>query len=208
MEADALAPLAADVLDKANVRLIGYAGGGTRNLIVNRPITNMAELEGLPMRVMGAPIQTRIFEAIHAAPSVIAYDEVYNAIQTGVIDGAENEAAGLEQMKFYEVGPDISLTQHAITVRPIAFAEATFERLTPEEQECVLQGGKAGGKLGRDVESSQDSEKLAAMEAAGLLTTHEFTERDQLLMLAEPVQRAYAEELGAVEVLEAIQAVQ
>jgi hypothetical protein len=58
------------------------------------------------------------------------------------------------------------------------------------------------------VESSQDSEKLAAMEAAGLLTTHEFTERDQLLMLAEPVQRAYAEELGAVEVLEAIQAVQ
>ncbi len=55
MEQDAMAPLAADVLDKANVRLIGYAGGGTRQLIVNRPITNMAELKGLQMRVMGAP---------------------------------------------------------------------------------------------------------------------------------------------------------
>ena len=85
MEADAMAPLAADVLEKANVRLIGYAGGGTRQLIVNKPITNMEELKGLPMRVMGAPIQTRIFEAITAAPSVIAYSEVYNAIQTGVI---------------------------------------------------------------------------------------------------------------------------
>ncbi len=208
MEADALAPLAADVLEKANVRLIGYAGGGTRNLIVNKPITNMAELEGLTMRVMGAPIQTQIFEAISAAPTVIAYDEVYNAIQTGVIDGAENEAAGIEQMKFYEVGPDISLTKHAITVRPIAFSEATFQRLTPEEQECILQAGKIGGKVGRDTESGEDSAKLQAMEDAGLLKTYEFTDRDKLLELAQPVQKAYAEELGATEVLEAIQAVQ
>ena len=207
MEQDALAPLAQDVLEKADVRLIGYAGGGTRQLIVNRPITNMAELEGLPMRVMGAPIQTRIFEAIQAAPSVIAYSEVYNAIQTGVIDAAENEAAGIEQMKFYEVGPHIALTAHAITVRPIAFANATFERLTDKEQECVLQAGKVGGALGREIESSQDSSKLKAMEDAGLLTTHAFTERDKLLELAGPVKQAYAEELGALDVLRAIEAV-
>ena len=207
MEADALAPLAEDVLKTANVRLIGYAGGGTRQLIVNKPITNLAELEGLPMRVMGAPIQTRIFEAIKAAPSVIAYSEVYNAIQTGVIDAAENEAAGIEQMKFYEVGPHISKTAHAITVRPIAFAETTFERLTDAEKSCVLEAGKIAGKLGRDIESGQDAEKLATMEEAGLLTTHEFTERDKLLELAGPVKRAYAEELGAVDVLEAIEAI-
>lgn len=208
MEQDALAPLAEDVLAQADVRLIGYAGGGTRNLIVNKPVTNMAELEGLPMRVMGAPIQTRIFEAIKAAPSVIAYDEVYNAIQTGVIDAAENEAAGIEQMKFYEVGPEISLTKHAITVRPIAFSNATFERLTEEEQACVLEAGKAGGKLGREVESGQDSEKLMKMQEAGLLKTHEFTERDKLLELAAPVKAAYAEELGATDVLNSIEAVE
>ena len=207
MEQDALAPLANDVLKKANVRLIGYAGGGTRQLIVNRPITNMEELKGLPMRVMGAPIQTRIFEAINAAPSVIAYSEVYNAIQTGVIDAAENEAAGIEQMKFYEVGPHIALTQHAITVRPIGFSNATFERLTEKEQECVLKAGKIGGKLGRDLESSQDSSKLKALEDAGLLTTHAFPERDTLLELAAPIKNAYAEELGASEVLMAIEAV-
>ena len=207
MEADALAPLAADVLKKANVRLIGYAGGGTRQLIVNRPITNMEELKGLPMRVMGAPIQTRIFEAIKAAPSVIAYSEVYNAIQTGVIDAAENEAAGIETMKFYEVGPHISLTQHAITVRPIAFSNATFERLTADEQACVLKAGKMGGELGRELESGQDSMKLKAMEDAGLLTTHVFTERDKLLELAAPIKKAYAEELGATEVLMAIEAI-
>ena len=207
MEADAIAPLAADVLEKANVRLIGYAGGGTRQLIVNKPITNMDELKGLPMRVMGAQIQTRIFEAITAAPSVIAYSEVYNAIQTGVIQAAENEAAGIENMKFYEVGPHISLTQHAITVRPIGFSNATFERLTEAEQKCVLEAGKIAGKHGREIESSQDAEKLKAMEDKGLLTTHAFTERDKLLELAAPVKKAYAEELGATDVLMAIEAV-
>jgi tripartite ATP-independent transporter DctP family solute receptor len=207
MEQDALAPLAADVIEKAHVRLIGYAGGGTRQLIVNRPITNMEELKGLPMRVMGAPIQSRIFEAVGAAPSVIAYDEVYSAIQTGVIDAAENEAAGIETMKFYEVGPQISMTAHAITVRPIGFSEATFQRLTAEEQACVVKAGKIGGKLARDLESGADAAKLKGMEDAGLLHRVEFTERDKLLELAAPVKRAYAEELGALEVLEAIEAV-
>jgi tripartite ATP-independent transporter DctP family solute receptor len=207
MDQDALKPLADDVMEKANVRLIGYAGGGTRNLIVNKPITNTGELAGLPIRVMGAPIQTRIFEAIGAAPTVIAYDEVYNAIQTGVINAAENEAAGIEQMKFYEVGPEIALTQHAITVRPIGFSNATFERLTPEEQACITSAGKMGGTLGRELESSQDQAKLDAMEKAGLLTTHAFSERDKLLELATPVKRSYAKELGATKVLDAIEAV-
>jgi len=202
-----LDPLAEDVKEKADVMLIGYAGGGTRNLIVNEPVTNMEDLEDLPMRVMGAPIQTRIFEAIKAAPTVIAYAEVYNAIQTGVIDAAENEAAGIEQMKFYEVGPHISLTKHAITVRPIAFSGKTFRKLPEDLQACVLEAGKAAGKHGREIESSQDSEKLARMEEEGKLTTHEFKDREKLLELAEPVKKSYAEELGATEVLENVMSI-
>jgi tripartite ATP-independent transporter DctP family solute receptor len=208
LEQDGLEPIAADILEKADVMVIGYAGGGTRNLIVNRPVTSLEDIEGLPIRVQGAPIQTRIFEAIKTAPTVIAYDEVYNAIQTGVIDAAENEAAGIEQMKFYEVGPEIALTQHAITVRPLCFSNKTFERLPEELQAAIVRAGKEAGAYGRQIESTEDAEKLARMEKDGLLTTHEFTEREQLLELAEPVKQAYAEELGALEVYEAINAVQ
>ncbi len=208
MEQDALDPVAQDVLENANVRLIGYAGGGTRNVFANKPITNVDELTGLDMRVMGAPIQTRIFDAIKAAPTVIAYSEVYTAIQTGVIDGAENEAAGIEQMKFYEVGPHVALTQHAITVRPLAFSQATYERLDPALQACVDEAGKEAGAYGRELESSEDAEKLAALESEGVLTRHAFEGRDQLLELAEPVKRDYAEELGALEVYETINSIQ
>ena len=208
LDQDGLKPIADDVFEKADVMLIGYAGGGTRNLIVNRPVESIADLEQLPIRVMGAPIQTRIFEAIRTAPTVIAYDEVYNAIQTGVIDAAENEAAGVEQMKFYEVGPHIALTQHAITVRPLCFSGKTFARLPEDLQAAILRAGKEAGAYGREIESTQDAEKLAEMEKAGWLTTHEFKERDELLELAEPVKAAYAEELGASEVYEAVNAVQ
>ncbi|MGI9521132.1 MAG: TRAP transporter substrate-binding protein [Hyphomicrobiaceae bacterium] len=202
-----LAPLADDVKKRADVMLIGYAGGGTRNLIVNKPVRSMADLRGLPMRVMGAPIQTRIFEAISAAPTVIAYKEVYNAIQTGVIKAAENEAAGIEQMKFYEVGPHISLTKHAITVRPLAFSGKTFRRLPEELQACIVKSGGPAGKYGRDIESSQDSQKLNKMEKAGLLKTHEFVDRAKLLELAEPIKKAYAAELGATDVLEKVMSI-
>ena len=207
LDGDALQPIADDIREKADNLIIGYAGGGTRNLIVNKPIKNMEELKGLPMRVMGAPIQTRIFEAVGAAPSVIAYSEVYNAIQTGVIDAAENEAAGIEQMKFYEVGPNIVLTQHAITVRPLVFSGKVFNKLPEDLQACIIESGKAAGAHGRAIESSQDSEKLSKMESEKKLMTVNFEERAKLLELAEPVKVKYAEELGATAILDAVNAV-
>jgi len=201
LESDALEPVVADVEEKADVKIIGYAGGGTRHLIVNRPVRNMDELKDLDIRVMGAPIQTRIFQAITAAPTVIAYSEIYNAIQTGVIDAAENEAAGIQQMKFYEVGPEISLTAHTITVRPIAFSGKTFRRLPQDLQAAILKAGKEAGRFGRDLESSQDSIILAKMEEDEKLNTHEFVEREELLRRAEPVLTEYAREIGTEDVL-------
>ncbi len=204
---DALQPIADDVLKRADVMLIGYGGGGVRNLIVNKPVKNMAEIKDLAIRVMGAPIQTRMFDAFGTAPTVIAYAEVYNAIQTGVISAAENEAAGIEQMKFYEVGPHIPLTQHAITVRPLAFSGKTFRKLPQDLQDAILQAGKDAGAYGRIIESTEDSSKLAKMESEGKLTTVFFEDRDKLLAAAEPVKKAYAAELGATAVLDGINAV-
>jgi tripartite ATP-independent transporter DctP family solute receptor len=207
LDSDAFQPIVDDVSKKADVMIIGYAGGGTRNIIANKPVRNMAELRGLSMRVMGAPIQTQMFTAIGAKPSVIAYNEVYNAIQTGVIQGAENEAAGMAQMKFYEVGPDISLTQHAITVRPICFSGKTFRKLPPELQAAIVKAGREAGKYGRDLESSGDAALLAKLEKEGKLKTYVFTERAKLLELAEPVKQAYAKEIDATAILTKVNAI-
>ena len=110
LDADSLKPVADEVAQKAEVMLIGYAGGGTRNIFSNKPARNMAELKGLKVRVQGAPIWSKTFAAVGMSPTVIAYNEVYNAIQNGVINAGENEAAGVEAMKFFEVGPNLIMT--------------------------------------------------------------------------------------------------
>src|SRR6184192_2640346 len=197
LDADLLKPIADEIAQKADVMLIGYAGGGTRNIFANKPVRNMAEMKNLKVRVQGAPIWSRTFQAAGMAPTVIAYNEVYNAIQNGVIQAGENEAAGVEQMKFYEVGPNLNMTQHAITIRPLCFSGKTFKKLSPELQQAVLRAGKEAGAYGRQIESSQDAAKLEAMEKAGKLKRIAFTDRAAMKKAVDPVMAEYAKEIGA-----------
>ena len=208
LSGDVLQPIVDDIYKRADVLVLGYGGGGVRHLIVNKPVTNMAEIKNVPIRVMGAPIQTKLFNAFGMSPNVIAYAEVYNAIQTGVIDAAENEAAGIRQMKFYEVGPNISLTAHSITVRPLAFSGKTLRRLPQDLQSAILQAGKDAGTYGRVTELTEGSGIMAEMESQGKLKTINFTEREKLIAAATPVLIEYFKDLGQSALYNAIQAVQ
>lgn len=207
LSSDVLKPVVDDVYKRADIKLLGYGGGGVRHLIVNKPVSNMAEIKGVPIRVMGAPIQTKLFSAFGMTPNVIAYSEVYNAIQTGVIDAAENEAAGIRQMKFYEVGPNISLTAHSITVRPLAFSGKTLRKLPEDLQVAIIQAGKDAGTYGRVTELTEGSGIMAEMEAQGKLKTVVFTERAKLIAAATPVLKEYFKDLGQSALYDAIQAV-
>ena len=207
LDQDVLKPVADEIAQKADVMLIGYAGGGTRNIFVNKPVRNMQELKALKVRVQGAPIWSRTFQAAGMAPTVIAYNEVYNAIQNGVIAAGENEAAGVEQMKFYEVAPHLSMTQHAITIRPLCFSGKTFKKLDKNLQAAVLKAGKEAGAYGRQIESSEDEAKLVKMEKEGKLKRVPFEGRDQMKKLVDPVMAAYAKEIGAEQILAKINAI-
>src|SRR5258705_6447384 len=208
LDADVLKPVADEIAQKAEVMLIGYAGGGTRNIFINKPVRNLAEMKGLKVRVQGAPIWSKTFAAIGMSPTVIAYNEVYNAIQNNVINAGENEAAGVESMKFYEVAPHLSMTQHAITIRPLCFSQKTFKNLPKDLQEAILKAGKEAGAYGREVESSEDSQKLDALEKAGKLKRVPFADRDAMKKLVDPVMAAYAKEIGADKIFAAINALQ
>ncbi len=197
LDADTLKPVADEVAAKADVMLIGYAGGGTRNIFSNKPAKNLAELKGLKVRVQGAPIWSKTFGAIGMSPTVIAYNEVYPAIQNGVINAGENEAAGVEAMKFFEVGPNLLMTEHAITIRPIAFSGKTFKKLPPDLQAAIVKAGKEAGAYGRQVESGEDTAKLDVMEKAGKLKRIPFADRAAMKKAADPVMLEYAKEIGA-----------
>jgi tripartite ATP-independent transporter DctP family solute receptor len=204
LDQDLLKPIADEIGKKADVMLIGYAGGGIRNIFVNKPVSTLADIKGLKVRVQGAPIWSRTFAAAGMSPTVIAYNEVYNAIQNGVINAGENEAAGVESMKFYEVAPSLAMTEHAITIRPLVFSGKTYRNLPPELQQCVVKAGKEGGAHGRQVESSEDTAKLEALEKAGKLKRIPFKDRAEMKKLVDPVLQAYAKEIEADGILEQI----
>ena len=206
LDADILKPVADEVESKAEVMLIGYAGGGVRNIFINKPMASLEDIKGLKVRVQGAPIWSKTFAAAGMSPTVIAYNEVYNAIQNGVIQAGENEAAGVEQMKFFEVAPNLAMTQHAITIRPICFSSKTFKTLPPDLQAAVVKAGKEAGAYGRKLESTEDEQKLEALEKAGKLKRIAFSGRDEMKKRVDPVMEAYAKEIGAEEIYKKINA--
>jgi tripartite ATP-independent transporter DctP family solute receptor len=206
LDADILKPIADEIAQKADVMLIGYAGGGIRNIFINKPMSSLADIKGLKVRVQGAPIWSKTFSAVGMSPTVIAYNEVYNAIQNNVISAGENEAAGVESMKFYEVAPNLLMTQHAITIRPLCFSGKTFRNLPADLQQAVLKAGKEAGAYGRQVESSEDDKKLEALEQAGKLKRIPFKERAEMKKLVDPVMAAYAKEIGAEDIYNKINA--
>ena len=207
LDADLLKPVADEINQKAEVMLIGYAGGGIRNIFINKPMGSLADIKGLKVRVQGAPIWSKTFSAVGMSPTVIAYNEVYNAIQNNVISAGENEAAGVESMKFYEVAPNLAMTEHAITIRPICFSGKTFKTLPPELQAAVVKAGKEAGAYGRKLESSEDGLKLDALEKAGKLKRVPFKDRAEMNKLVAPVMAEYAKEIGASEIYEKIAAI-
>jgi TRAP-type transport system periplasmic protein len=205
--ANILKPIADEVATKAEVMLIGYSGGGIRNIFANKPVKNLAEIKGLKVRVQGAPIWSKTFAAVGMSPTVIAYNEVYNAIQNGVIAAGENEAAGVEAMKFYEVAPHLNMTQHAVSIRPICFSVKTLKTLPKELQDAILKAGMEAGDFGRKLESSEEVVKLDTLEKAGKLKRVPFEERDAMKKLVDPVMATYAKEIGAEEIFAKINAI-
>mgnify|MGYP001241845396 CR=1 FL=1 len=202
---EAFKPIYDDLLKKG-LRILGYGGGGTRNMILRRPFTTMKEASTIVLRVMASPIQSKIFGAVGMKPTPMDYLEVYNAIKTGVMDGLENESASLMSMKFYEVAPYIVQTRHAITVRPLWMSEKSFQRLPKDLQEVILKAGKEATKFHRDTETKDDADALKEMESKGMIKLVPF-DTTEMQRLAAPVLMDYARELGAEDIMKAVQAV-
>ena len=207
IEQDVFSEVKDDLLKRADVLIAGYGGGEKRHIFGRRPVRNMEELQGFSMRVMGSPIQSRMFAALGASPTVISSDEIYNAIQTGVIEGAENSAAVIDLLKWYEVAKDVSFTSVSYIVRPLFFNAKRLRSFPKELQEAMLKAAPEAMAYERSIEIGQDDPTLEELEKTGKVTVHPFEDREEMLKRAEPVKKAFAAEIGAVNILEAIDAI-
>lgn len=202
-----LQPIIDDVQTRAKVKILGLAGGESRNIISKKDITKLADLKDLRMRVQNDKVQQKAFSALGIRPALVAYLEIYNAIQSGVIDALENEPSTMAQMKFYEVAPNIYLTRHIITVRPLVFNKKTYDSLPPDLQKAIDRAGAEATAYGRELSLTESDGILKSLADQGKLKAIPITPADLKLMqdTVRPVVEDYAKSLGVEDVYQKLQ---
>jgi TRAP-type C4-dicarboxylate transport system substrate-binding protein len=122
------------------VDIHGYMGGAQRNMITSEAtINSIDDLKGLKMPTWDWDVMLTRWKSLGALGSVVSFPEVYTALQTGVVDGAESEFSSFTTARWAEVARNISLTQRSITVRPLVGNAAKLGKRTEEQQAAIRE---------------------------------------------------------------------
>ncbi len=196
----------ADKMRAQNLRVVGFAGGATRHIFStpDTVIRTFKDLQDVRIRVMGSDIQRQTFRSFGMTPRPMPYDQIYGLLQQGALAAAENEATGIEEHA--AVAPNVALTMHAITVRPICFSEQRFQALPEKLQQAILKAGQETAAWARATERAQDQQLLQTLVDQGRVNLHHFSEieRRALFELTAPIKAEYAKQLAVDPVLQAI----
>jgi tripartite ATP-independent transporter DctP family solute receptor len=129
--------------DAHGVVVIAFYDGGARSFYNSKkPINTLADLAGQKYRVIQSDVFVDMVAALGATATPMPYGEVYSAIETGVIDGAENNFPSYESAKHFEVAKHYSLDEHTIVPEVFVMSKTAWDKLTPEDQAIFKAAGK------------------------------------------------------------------
>ena len=128
-------------LEDKGIKVLAFIDSGSRNFFSEEPIRSVEDVEGKKIRVMASPVQVKTIEAMGGTGVPVAWGELYNALQTGVVDGAENNHPSVVTMKFYEVSDYYTLDEHARIPDMLLMSKAIYDKLSPEQQQAIEKAG-------------------------------------------------------------------
>lgn len=148
---------------------LGYMDAGSRSFytVEGKPVTKLEDLEGLKIRVQPAPISIRMVELLGAVPTPMNYGEVYSALQTGVIDGAENDYVSYQTSAHFEVAPNYVEDAHLSPPALLLMNKARFESLAPELQEALTKAAREAVLYERDIMREANEHARKTVEEGG-----------------------------------------
>ena len=164
-------PIGQEILDAfAAHDLIGLAfyDGGSRSFYnKEKPIKSMADLKGMKFRVMQSDMFVDMVSALGANATPLPYGEVYSSIQTGVIDGAENNWPSYDTSGHYEVAKYYTLDQHLIVPEVLVMSKKSWDKLSAEDQAAIRASAKDSVPVMRDLWVAQEKISEDKVRAAG-----------------------------------------
>lgn len=160
-----------EILDAfGNHDLVGLAfyDGGSRSFYNSqKPITSMEDLAGMKFRVMQSDIFVAMVDALGAKATPMPYGEVYSSIQTGAIDGAENNWPSYESSGHFEVAGYYTLDEHLIVPEVLVMSKMSWDKLSAEDQEIVRDAAKESVTVMRELWQAREKASEEKVRAAG-----------------------------------------
>lgn len=158
------------ISDHPNSNLIGIAWmtGGTRNVYSKKPVKSMEDLKGQKIRMMGNPIFVDTMNAMGGNGVAMGYDQLINGLQTGVVDGAENNEPSYTSGQHYRYAKYYSMTQHLIIPEILVFSKRTWNTLKKEDQDLITKEAKAAQAEQWKLWDDFEKKSIADMKAAGV----------------------------------------
>lgn len=149
------------------VGLAFYDGGSRSFYNAKKPVESIDDLKGMKVRVMQSDIFVDMMTALGANATPMPYGEVYSSIQTGVIDGAENNWPSYESSGHFEVAGYYTLDEHLIVPEVLVMSKVSWDKLSAEDQAAVRQAAKDSVPLMREMWAAREKASEEKVRAAG-----------------------------------------
>ena len=151
----------------AGVRGLYYGEEGFRHFFTVKEVNGLEDLKGMKLRVSNDPIMNGMVEGLGASPTVVSFGELYSALQTGVVDGAEQPIANYKSNAFPEVANNLILDGHTLGAIQVIITDTAWEKLTPEQQGILMEAGKYASEFNRKISEDAENKVLEELKAEG-----------------------------------------
>ena len=194
-------PIGNELLERMSAgtsRLIalGWMDAGTRNVYANKPVTKPADLKGMKVRMMGNPIFVETMNAMGGNGVAMGFNELYSAMQTGVVDGAENNEPTVLAQNHYQVAKIYSLTGHLIIPEIFVFSKRTWETLSKEDQALVRKFSREAQLEQRQLWDEKTAKATDELKAKGVQFVK--ADKEAFFKATAPVREKYGSKYSAL----------
>lgn len=152
----------------SGVRGLFYGEEGFRHFFTKNEISGIEDLKGMKLRVSNDPIMNGMVEGLGASPTVVSFGELYSALQTGVVDGAEQPIANYQSNAFPEVAPYLILDGHTLGAIQVIITDEAWDKLTPEQQDILVEAGKYASEFNKKISEEAENKVLEELKADGV----------------------------------------
>jgi len=195
-------------LETRGVTGLAYWDNGFRVMSANKPMHTPADMKGLKMRINSSKVNQAIMKSVGAQPQSLAFSEVYQALQTGVVDGTEGPLSNLYTQKQYEVQKHVTLSYHTISNYVVVTNKKFWDGLPPDIRATLETAMKDATEFNDGVAEKDEASSLAAIKASGKSTVYAPTaaEQEAWIKAMLPVQAEMAERVGGKAFIESVRA--